>query len=98
MGYRPVTITIGITDRYEYVKICMETLQKAIENCKNQDFLKNVELVLSVEPLKDGSQVLPLLENFDCIKRTLIINSKRLGVRMNPYRVINEVFSKGSGI
>ncbi len=80
------TITLPVANRPQYLKELLDSLRR-----NNLDEFK---LFCGIEPKND--EVLNLCKNIDFVDKTIIINKKKLGVRKNPYNIIQTAFNTGS--
>lgn len=80
------TITITVNDRPE----CLSQLLNSLSKNNTKDY----SLVFSIEPGNDD--VREMCENFDFPAKTILYNPVKLGVRSNPYSVLDYVFSLGA--
>ena len=86
---RLITITLGVTNRTDYVKQCLKTLREAYEYT-NPAFQNRLKLLIACEP---GDETRRICEDIDWIDKEVIMNDKKLGVRVNPYRILDYAFS-----
>jgi hypothetical protein len=80
------TITVTANDRPHY-------LEKMLNSLRVND-IAGYQVVIALEP--ECQENLALCREFDHVSKTVIINPRRLGVRNNPYSVLDYVFNKGS--
>lgn len=82
------TITITATHRPEYL---VEVLRSLKENdCRGY------ELFIAIEPTPRADEIVELVKKIDWIKTHLVKNRKRLGVRKNPFLLLERVFGQNS--
>jgi hypothetical protein len=80
------TITVTANDRPHYLERMLESL--------GANELAGHQVVFALEPGCEAN--LEVCRAFDHAPKTVIINPRRLGVRKNPYSVLDYVFAKGS--
>lgn len=78
-------ITLPVATRPHYLKQMLNTLK--------QNNLDGWKLYVNAEPNKD---VIDVINEIDFIETSLIVNSERLGVRHNPFNVLDRAFEDGA--
>lgn len=82
------TITITAWNRPAYLRQVLDSLRA--NDCSGY------ELFVGVEPSDRAEEIVKIVEAVDWMPRTVIRNPVRLGVRGNPYTLLDRVFSRGS--
>jgi len=77
------TMTLTVSGRYFYLNRMLESLQK--------NALEGYHLIVSVEP--SGQPCSKILDRVDFIPKTVIYQPRQLGIRLNPFWVMDHAFS-----
>lgn len=77
------TISLTVSNRPEYLKKFLDTLRKC-------HYINEYELIIGLEPICMESW--RICKSIDFIPTKIIYNEKKLGVKENPYRLLNHIF------
>lgn len=81
------SITLTVNDRPHYLRRCLETLSQVCG-------IAGWHLYVGLEP--GNAECAALCRNIDFMPRTILYNREKLGVRGNPYHVLQHAFAQGS--
>ena len=89
-----ITITIPTNNMLEYLEKTLNSLKDASAFFTIDEKFKNkIILIFGCEP---NDKIIEYINKIDWIKYVILKNEKKIGIRQNPYNLINYAFESGS--